>query len=439
MSLPSCQSLDYYSSAHAYSLFNLFASKLRDITFTDQEIHQYTAFFCRQIPKYIGCQSPTYVAYANGQKAQNSKKSCTPFWASRLVIYPNNNLYLDLIPPKDFKMSRVFSGTAKTVKLSVSFAFRWAEHNLEPILYSNLQPMLPSTWSVYIKHNKKKADSLKTLKDGYKKHVALTTLGLPNFLEAPFQYPVANKWEYTQTWLNTDALQAIFTGTIPLEPFKNNHLRISKADLLQVMLHTTTCLNHLHQHGTIHNDVKPANMLIAFKDGTLKGVLADFDLSETIGKSNLKSYFFWDSSKNFHQVNTPFADIWGFTISLHYLFFKTDKNAQTPFIERAFLGAEKYFLNENAFLNDLKSYQAADPQLNHAFEAYKNLLLKLLKSNIALHKALKNSATASLLTKGSTQERLNHWHDLQKKLSILTLSEVYHDCHKLILPHLLKN
>ena len=73
---------------------------------------------------------------------------------------------------------------------------------------------------------------------------------------------------------------------------------LSMYQLLQVGIHAARGLQFAHEHGVIHRDVKPRNMMVARGDGTLK--ILDFGLAKIVHDD------FAESESHVQAMGTPF-------------------------------------------------------------------------------------------------------------------------------------
>jgi serine/threonine-protein kinase len=76
-------------------------------------------------------------------------------------------------------------------------------------------------------------------------------------------------------WCHYLVIEYVAGGSV--EEHLKRHVRFNVGDALHVILACARGLHHAHEHGMIHRDVKPANMLLT-SDGTVK--LADLGLAK---------------------------------------------------------------------------------------------------------------------------------------------------------------
>ena len=104
-------------------------------------------------------------------------------------------------------------------------------------------------------------------------------------------------------------------------------LGLSGPAIVQVLEGIARALQHVHAHGFVHSDVKPANILLHVEGGSMprvSGILADFGLSQRLpdGKAVKKEsgvvgteYYQAPETKNAFEVSAA-ADVYSFGITL---------------------------------------------------------------------------------------------------------------------------
>lgn len=287
----------------------------------EKAFHQACEFLYHKILEVVATNQEIYLEYNASQNEQSGEVEA-PYWDARVVIDLNKIVKLQLIPKDGF----FDKGSYKIVKKAVTVQFKFTGVSLTE---------LKSNWTVLIlaKQTEGKAKSTEehltddffiddalfnhlNCQRGVKKLKKLLDLNCPNLIELPMVYPT-NPFQASQAWYNTSLLRAMEDRSFFIDRFEALETTISSQEILNVMLDIGEAIKHLHLHGYVHCDVKPANMLAAFEEGQLKGKLADLDLVTSIGdKFEGDPYPFRATSHILHGLATPFSDVYGFMVSM---------------------------------------------------------------------------------------------------------------------------
>lgn len=428
---------------HCQSLENFFSLKANYI-FENDEARQLSNFFCLEIQKIINDleikkisfpDRHNFFYYSNGKKLKNIHKRCTPFWAACLHVSSTYDVYLKLISPK----SLVGQGTYKKIKKSISFMFKWEKNEIIPTQMWLSVHVVPRTKN---KEDFKFKEDLKVIEKGLKVLDLIKDLQIPHTLEKKFVFSHPSEPSYDLHWCCADFKNATRTYVLPTHPFMKTTQVVSKKIILNGFLQVGEALLRLHENGFFHGDVKPHNMLIYRNDdGRLEGVLSDFDLCEEIGNVQAKSPFaFYDFSRNFYDIASPFTDVWGFTLSLSSLFFNTSDENYKGFFE-LFNTACKCVDNETPYqlINFFFSKQQNillgkmplenTKSVKNSLIIYKQLLLALLASNHKIMNIFKNNL--SFFENLSREDRIRKWRETETKNDLLTMEKTLRVCKQL--------
>ncbi|CAG9982282.1 unnamed protein product [Clonostachys byssicola] len=101
-----------------------------------------------------------------------------------------------------------------------------------------------------------------------------------------------------------------------------NEFTGEKADASRIAKDISSALSYIHEHGVIHNDIKPANILYSYSRG---GVLCDFGCSTTTKTSSFTGGTPYYIPPEFigTKIRGPPSDIWALGITVLYLLRKT--------------------------------------------------------------------------------------------------------------------
>ncbi|CAI6099737.1 unnamed protein product [Clonostachys chloroleuca] len=103
----------------------------------------------------------------------------------------------------------------------------------------------------------------------------------------------------------------------------NGHkFRGDKTDASRIAKDISSALSYIHEHGVLHNDIKPANILYSHSRG---GVLCDFGCSTTSKKSSFPGGTPYYIPPEFigKKIRGPPSDVWALGITMLYLLRKT--------------------------------------------------------------------------------------------------------------------
>ena len=78
---------------------------------------------------------------------------------------------------------------------------------------------------------------------------------------------------------------------------------LSVAQRVELMIDVCTAVQHAHQRGTIHRDLKPGNTLVSFADGKHVPKVIDFGVAKAVGGSSVSGRAY--VTQHLHVVGTP--------------------------------------------------------------------------------------------------------------------------------------